>query len=477
MRFARFLHDRLISLGWVDWAFLALLFAAYVNTATPMLSPDSGGYLPSGEEISDPSGLAPAGEGWGSISFVGDAFRTWPPTLFYWLVPSAIGNVGRSWVQVACVAAVTVFFARSGTKWLRPGPAVLARGLIYAVALSGAALSFNLLIGAEGPAYIFGLLAAGAVLATVWRYQRDGMVWQVWTGLSLAWVAALLLSITRITGIPFLLAVSALIIFLLWSQRRKAVGRRLLTVGAFGALTVLGALYAGFVSSNQSVYWKPASDRSIRLVFALAPSVNPEFAGSLVAALPPDAPSCLRAIGPEVKEWGQVTSLITDECGAKGQDWINANYTSVFLRYWITDPGSAKSWAVRGSELASDGAQDPRVTSPMPAVVRSLAFSNPPDTNVALALGVAWLVALVLLIIRRMRRHVARPSLTQSFFLVVLGAGAWVSFVASYMDLWGAHARKAWPFYFLVLVLSLLALTSLIGGKLRPEDDSGGQAT
>jgi len=378
---------------------------------------------------------------------------------------------------VACVAAVTVFFARSSTKWLRPVPAVVARGLIYAVALSGAALSFNLLIGAEGPAYIFGLLAAGSVLATVWRYQRDGMVWQVWTGLSVAWVAALLLSITRITGVPFLLAMSVLIFVPLWSQRQATLGRRLLAMGAFGAVTVLGVLYAGFVSSNQSVNWKPASDRSIRLVFALAPSVNPEFAGSLALALPSDAPTCLRDIGPEVKEWGQVTSLITDECGAEGQDWINANYTSVFLRYWLTDPGSATSWAVRGSKLASDGAQDPRVTSPMPAVVRSLAFSNPPDTNVALALAVAWLVALALLLISRVRGHVARPALIQSLALVILGAGAWVSFVASYMDLWGAHARKAWPFYFLVLALSLLALTSLISVRLRPEDDPGGRAT
>ncbi len=445
--------------------------ASAVYSLTPIITGDSGGYLRSGEEFTDPTGATGGGHpigSWGGLSLAGDAFRAWPATLFYSLFPGGdglLGNDGRITAQWVIAMLATVFVARAMTAPLGPHLQIAGRAFIYLFALTGTALTHVLTIGAEGIAYIIALVVVGLTVNLARRVRAAGWHRRDVASSTAALALAVMLSVIRITGVVVLIAVlGVLLVSLIRHGPIRSAVHRWVTIAGGVILLVGCGVYIQHVSANQSRAWGPASERVYRTLFAISPALNPLFSADVVAELPDDAPRCLREFNPAITDWNALGSTAIETCGPNGLAWIEENYLAVPVSYWRGNPDSAMTWAVQGAAQASSAWVFPGTRTVVPAIVNPVYYTTDATTgnNIALFWLAAWLVALagVTSTIPAVRRRLRiRPR--GSGVMVSLATGAWISFVLSYMDIWNSHPRKAWPFYFVAVVISAIAVLHL----------------
>ncbi len=452
--------------------FVGAFIAAFLLSSAPFVTPDSGGYERAGESVAAP--WTPSGQTstWGAVSFLGNGFRSWPPTLFYALVPGGnapLGEWGRILLQGILVVVATVCFARALAHFVPSRYAWMLRTFVYLCALTPSALTYNLTIGAEGLTYIFVLFSIATTLTIARRHEAMPLgrlaVWAC-----AAYALAVLALVTRASFVPMLVVIVVSLAFII-SHRTRAGTRLRLAIGA-GALAVIALTlgYSTIIQANQSAAWGSAEagatgERAYRMFLALDVGASPDFAETIRASLPTDAPTCLRDYPRTPLDWSGMSSWGARECGVAGLTWIEGNYFQTIARAYVLHPRKALRYFVETGGNAGVVAgidATAAVRSPSPALLDVLVNDNPlvDRRNVAL-FGLLITLAAGIVILRRFagreRGKELLRSRSESATLLALAVGAWAAFYLSFFDFPGAADRKAWPF----LITSILLATAV----------------
>jgi hypothetical protein len=451
---------------------------SYALSQTPFITADSGGYIRTGESITVADQPEQAMT-WGTLSLTGDSFRAWPTTLFYALVPGGdapVGNWGRILLQSLLVLIVTIWLARRLAQFVPARHGWILRGFVFLFALTPTALTHTFTIGAEGPTYVLALATCAIALELPRRVRADASWTEVGVSLGAVWLLSLVAMIARPSALPLFLVVMGVGGTLLVTRRfRRTWLERLGPALGVLALVVLSVSYASLNGDNQSEAWGEVNERAYRMFHAVDVGMNPQFAAEVREGLPSDAPACLTEYPDTQLDWTAMGDYGRTVCGDEGLDWIQENYFTAMVAYYVDDPRNTIAYFSRtAADAATPWVQQGEVESVSPPVTDDILFSdrgadgrNLPLLFLAITVVtgavMAWRVG-------RGGAGLLRPA-AENLTLLLLGAAAWVAFFLSFFDIPVAVARKQWPFYMLATVIGLTIAWAAVHGVARRRDE------
>lgn len=445
-----------------------VILASAMVSDFPLVSPDSGGYLPTGESFmcaacGNPEEPPVTATGWGRVSLAGDSFRDLPTSAFYAAfgeLPGFTANTWRVLIQVMMVIGGFWVLAVGTVRMMAAVPAltiVTATGLYLA---SPTGMTHSLTIGAEGLATALLLFGIGFSLMALASNKPSRIYW--FAGAAFLFLFGL--TVTRVSLAPLLLIPIGIVLRTSLQIRGR---ERIIVLGSVGILLASSTVWLGSVIDNRSAAWGDVPERTYRMMVLVSPDDNP-LSEKVKKALPPSAPECLRDLPPGL-DWGGKGKYAIEVCGPLATTWIDENYTALMLQTWLLNP---TTWMHYSLTLAGDAAKpsiNPQIASAVPPPVDSMLFAastyNPLFWTAA-TLTLAILLVL-LSVVGKLRGMIRNPGsgYRNRAHLTAVGTIAAIlmlfllSFVASYSDQAAAANRKSWPaFPGIMVATSVLAV-------------------
>jgi hypothetical protein len=446
--------------------FAVLLAMSMLVSTWPLISPDTGGYLIHPEAFLGPAESSQQDftvplVAWGSLSFLGNAYREWPTVLLYWIGAFPFGMRSRILLQVAVEVLAYGLFAYAAWRTFRRSVAIAGLLLVGLFLITSTGLTHALTIGPESLAFSLSLVAISAALLAFGPAGTGRRAALAWSAVAL--VAGFVAMNTRFTLLPVFLAAAIAGLVVGLRERGRA---RWLVLGSLAVALVAGLGWGVMVQHNRNLAFGTVSDQAYRVFYQLHPTLNAFAHEQFQQSLPADAPACLRDFPNERMSWTRMTQYGTEVCGAEGIAWINDNYTRLMAEYYLLHPANSLRYFSYNSVYGSGTWSDPRVWTPLPATVDSALFSDVEAKSNVVLLGLgAVVVALVMLpvVIVRARRR-GRPF-ALPVFLVSTAVLLWSAFFLSFADHPEAAARKCWPAFPLAMVLSLWTAGILVSRR------------
>lgn len=463
---------------------IAMAFS-FALSRTPLVTPDSGGYLRAGQTfVGSPNSGVTEQTTWGGISLTGDAFRAWPSALFYALVPPGddpLGMWGRSALQALLICGLTIWLALELARLLPRPRGLLLRCAIYLFALAPSSLSYTFLIGAEAVTTIFVLAGIALCLAgTRWITASTSL--GITTAICVStWILFLLATLVRPSAVVLLIVgTCALVWKALSAWRQRAARRSLVAMACVTVLLLAGSVgYSLMVQANTSKTWGTTTERAYRAFHAVDPGTNPTFFNEFRENLPADAPDCLRSYPDRPLDWESMGKQGIDECGPVGLAWIEDNYFPMLAGIYASNPGLALRYFVRtGGESAVKQGMASDITSVGLPIIEGIVFQGASSDpwNIPLFYLVLFFVAALALGARLLVRPRSRLNGLRARWgpvaAFLLGVGIWVALYLSFVDHPAAANRKAWPFFALAIMFSWWAVLAAWPSR-RAKDQSG----
>lgn len=307
------------------------------------------------------------------VSFSGDAWRAWPTPLIFSISPDYRIQVllqtavyGLGWTVV-----LWAFFVRA-----RIAAAVVAATLVTALALTPLYLQWTLTILSE--AIVLGLLLVGIGLAEVARRRvvlGSGTKLGAGTlvGLSMAFIG--MSAMSRLTLLPFLLAIGALLVVSMVRARQPIAA----TVLIMGILGVSG--YAFWLNERIDEHWGVSRTATYYgYLSATGTPLQETLADPLHAYVVARGPECLGSLrassggvdGPDPWEFRRELNLNCPE----GVSWLEAHFRREYVAFMVGNPRYTTRLVLEYLPTSGDATGYAQVVSVLPASAAAL-FSSP----------------------------------------------------------------------------------------------------
>lgn len=378
--------------------------------STVTLHNDSPSYIANGSEVA-----------FGNISVWGESLRPWPVTLLFSIPPDP--SVGVA-LQVLMSLCAWTYFIISWTRGMCFASRFVSSALLTALALSPAVWQWNATVLSESLTLSLVLLGLAYAKTSLVDSQRQFLVaYLAISCLGLATVIRFQLAI-------LLLAVGLFLVFRLRSQDGQSKRR----IWGYSLILILMVVYAGGVNVAITNYWgqlPSGTDRNTVSYYYLTAtaSANDEVTSRLHAALPEEAPLCLKSdrasFGANEDPYGYQSRQIED-C-PQGVEWLNANFTTWYATFLLKNPRYVYDVFTTYVPAAMNFAPYSSVSSVVPAPVAELWTSEQRESwgwSHKYSPFLGWLAAgLVSAVLALSRRHgIVAVSFLTVVYLSLLAA-------------------------------------------------------
>lgn len=341
----RVLHDRLPRSAMVLGIVISLFWAAGLSTALiadPTRYNDSGGYV-----------VGSGGLDYGVLSLVGNSLRAWPTVAVFGLVD---GDSSRTLVQSILYLAAWSLLMWAFLARTTPVTAAITGSLVGLFALAPVVFEWNTIILSES--VTISLTIAGIGMSRLALDSGRAAAYWMWSGL-------LALSLAAVNKLPL----GAILVAVLIVHGLNACGaldgeptrgpkdiRRPVAIISIVAAAIL-MLYPLVVNASIDRTWaREGSDgtsrNAVNYYFLTSADVDSPLSGPaagfgsravasadrLHAALPDDAPACLKASRATTATLPQPFQRELAATCPDGVAWVNANFIPWYATFLLTHP-------------------------------------------------------------------------------------------------------------------------------------------